>query len=143
MARSSLIAIIDTSFWFAICDSKDSYHRQAAAKNFEFEKYRILLPWPCLYELINTRFVKQQQAMMAFERLTKKPNLEFIDDSNYRYPAYEQTLQFALRDKRPISLVDTVIRLMLADVNIRVNCLVTFNPKDFADVCRKKNITIL
>jgi hypothetical protein len=48
-----------------------------------------------------------------------------------------------LAPKRPISLVDMVIRYILDDVNIRKDCLLTFNRRDFVDVCRKRQIEIL
>jgi len=41
---------------------------------------------------------------------------------------------------RPMSLVDMVMRLMLDDVNVRVDGLLTFNQKDFHDVCRKRGL---
>ncbi len=44
---------------------------------------------------------------------------------------------------RNLSLVDRVIRRALSDVNVRIDALITFNPADFADVCRKHNRQIL
>ena len=44
---------------------------------------------------------------------------------------------------RPISLVDMVMRLMLENVNVPVSGLLTFNPKDFHDVCRKRGLEML
>jgi len=38
-----------------------------------------------------------------------------------------------------LSLVDRVIRKMLSDVNIHIEALITFNPADFADVCKRTN----
>lgn len=38
-----------------------------------------------------------------------------------------------------ISLVDGVIRQMLADENLRIDYLVTFNYKDFNDVLKRKS----
>jgi len=36
-----------------------------------------------------------------------------------------------------------IIRLILDDVNIRKHGLLTFNPGDFADICRKHQIEML
>jgi hypothetical protein len=44
---------------------------------------------------------------------------------------------------RPLSLVDTVIREMLSDESLKIDYLITFNIKDFIDVCSRRNITIL
>ena len=40
-------------------------------------------------------------------------------------------------NNRPISLVDMVIRKMLDDVDLKTDAIITFNPGDFDDVCRK------
>jgi hypothetical protein len=65
-----------------------------------------------------------------------------IDDALYRDRAYEMTVSDAIRRHRRISLTDMVIRLMLEDVNVRAGYLFTFNPGDFADVCRRRGIEI-
>ena len=46
-------------------------------------------------------------------------------------------------DKRNISLVDNIIRLMLDDKDVGVKGLVTFNVGDFQDVCLKNRVEIL
>jgi len=42
-----------------------------------------------------------------------------------------------------ISLCDVLIRLLIEDVNLRIDALLTFNEKDFVDVCRKRRGEIL
>ena len=74
-------------------------------------------------------------------RISRRPNVERLDDSQYRDDAYEQTVRTARR--RPMSLVDMVMRLMLEDVNVSVNGLLTFTQKDFHDVCRKRDLEML
>ena len=44
---------------------------------------------------------------------------------------------------RNLSLVDRVIRRALSDVNVRIDALITFNPADFADVCKRHNRYLL
>ena len=81
--------------------------------------------------------------MRDFERVLKRPNIIRMDDSPYREEALLRTLQQAISARRPIALVDMLIRFMLDDVKVRVDCLLTYNVPDFADVCRKRNIQIL
>jgi predicted nucleic acid-binding protein len=88
--------MVDTGYWYAICDPRAMNHQAAATRFTEFERHGIILPWPCLYETLRT-----------------------------------------------MSLADMVMRLMLEDVNIRVNGLLTFNRKDFHDVCRKRGLEML
>jgi len=36
-----------------------------------------------------------------------------------------------------------VIRLMLADPNIKIDAMATFNQNDFADICASKQVDII
>lgn len=134
-------AVVDTGFWFALFDRRDQYHAQARTKAELLNSLNLILPWPCLYETLNTRFVKNQLTVEAFERLVKRPNVIFADDTKYREAAFNQIARPA--NKRVISLVDIVIRYILEDVNIRTDCLLTFNQRDFVDVCHARQIELL
>ena len=79
--------------------------------------------------------------MQRFSAIARRPNVEHLDDAPYREDAYAQTIGTART--RPISLVDTVIRLVLEDVRVRVDGLLTFNQKDFHDVCRRRRVEML
>ena len=133
--------MVDTGSWYAICDFRDPYHDAAATTFTAFEHLGIILPWPCLYETLRTSFVENRGAMQRFSAIARLPNVEHLDDGPYRDAAYEQTLTTART--RPLSLVDMVMRLMLEDVNVRVNGLLTFNAKDFYEVCRKRRLELL
>lgn len=136
------VAIADTGYWFALFNPKDQYHR-TATNSFEFvQTLNILIPWPTLYEAINTRFVKDSIRVGQFERLLTSPNFVRIDDSTYRDEALSQTLIWAKTQKRFISLTDMVIRFMLDDSGIRKDYMLTFNPGDFSDLCRRHRVEL-
>jgi hypothetical protein len=42
-----------------------------------------------------------------------------------------------------MSLVDITLRLMLDDVNLKIDALITFNVGDFVDVCSAKGIELI
>jgi hypothetical protein len=44
---------------------------------------------------------------------------------------------FVGSSKRPLSLVDCVVRELLSEARLQTNALATFNVPDFYDVCRK------
>lgn len=133
--------MVDTGYWYAICDATDPSHNAAVTRFEAFEGHRLILPWPCLYETLRTRFVKKPGAMQRFAAISGRRNVERLDDLPYRDAALEQTLRTARR--RPMSLVDMVMRLMLEDINVRVTGLLTFNRKDFHDVCRARGLEML
>jgi hypothetical protein len=47
------------------------------------------------------------------------------------------------RPEAHLSLVDRVIREMLEDRSLGLDVMVTFNQRDFADVCERRRIEIL
>ena len=136
-------AIIDTCFILALYDARDSYHKQAIEKADILESLNIIIPWPCLYETLNTRLVKNKKSLSMVEKFLKKPQIIFISDNEYKMHAYSKTFEYALIKERKISLTDMVIRYMLEDTNLRINALFTFNTSDFFDVCQKYQIEIV
>ncbi len=127
--------IVDTCIWFALVDPKDSYSRYAGTIEDLLQPHKILVPYPSLYEAINTRLVRNQrgQADNLFAYLNKREKVVFIADDVYRERAFE-AVQFYLRQGKTYSLVDMVIRLMMEDVNLGQIAVMTFNVEDFVGV---------
>ena len=97
----------------------------------------------CLYETFNTRFAKNKMAVRLFENFLRQPQVVLFKDEQYRNAALEATFNAITAAHRPIALVDMVLRLILEDVNVRKHGILTFNPRDFVDLCRKFSIEIL
>ena len=135
--------IIDTGFWFALFDSRDEHHRQALDVYELIKDNNIIIPFPSLYETINTAFSEQYLWMQKFQDIVNQPNITKIFDEQYREDALGISFYSSLMQKRNLSLVDVIIRLILDDPTVKTDYLVTFNVKDFNDVCRKRNIEIL
>jgi len=138
----SKAAVVDTGFLYALFDSDDPYYLDAASKIELVEALPLLMPWPCLYEAVNTRFVKNQKQVQKLDRLLKRPNVKFLSDMEYRDRAYEITMEWGQKGRRRISLVDMVIRLMLDNVNLHIGYLFTSDLRDFQDICRKRGIEL-
>ncbi len=94
-----------------------------------------------MYEVMKTRFVKRFDAVKNFEIYLENLKPIYVDDRAYREPALEEAIQRS--GKRPLSLVDLVIRKILEDAQMNISAIVTFNTKDFADICVKRRIEIL
>jgi predicted nucleic acid-binding protein len=135
--------IVDTGFWFALFSKGDQHHDKANRIIGQIERATLLIPWPSLYEVLNTRFTKDYFVVKQFETFIKKPTVKRIDDTKYREEALEDTFKFSTISKRNISLVDMVIRAILEDPGFgMIDYLVTFNEKDFIDVLKKRRIQI-
>jgi len=135
--------IVDAGYWFALFDPRDGEHRKAEAKAHYIDTLRVVFPWPTLYETLGTRFVKNKPGMNRLERSLKFPNVQFVDDMPYREDALEATFREARLGRRTISLCDMLIRLIIQDTDVRIRALLTFNAKDFVDVCTSKRVEIL
>jgi predicted nucleic acid-binding protein len=135
--------IVDTGYWFALFDPRDSEHRNAEEKAHHIDSLRVIFPWPTLYETLGTRFVKNKSGMDQFERSLRLPGAQLLDDGPYRKDALEATFREARLGRRAISLCDMLIRLIIQDTNVRIHALLTFNARDFVDVCTSKRVDIL
>lgn len=139
--------LVDTCFWYSyLCTKAQDRHPKAS------EIYRYLdnlnaifiIPYPTLYETINTKLLRDKyknEAMWFMKQLNSNPRFVRIQDDKYRDIAYQYTMSET--NQRGISLVDNVIRVMLENsVDLHIDALLTFNTKDFVDVCSKRNIML-
>lgn len=134
--------IVDSCFWYALYDMSDTYHQQAQQIYQKLTDVRLIIPFPTLYEVINTRFSKSQN-LTAFQNKILSPSCCLVSDNKYKNNALESTFDYSIQKKRPISLVDMIIRMMMEDVDLQIKGILTFNDKDFIDICRNKRIEII
>ncbi len=135
--------IIDTGFWHALFNPHDQYHDKAEELLTYLELGEVVIPYPTMYETINTDFAGRKNRAIALKEILSKSNVRYIYDDDYRDIAINMAFDSCLNKGWSLSLVDTIIRLMIDDVNIRINYLISFNVGDFADVCKKRNVEIL
>jgi hypothetical protein len=63
-----------------------------------------------------------------------------LDDLPFRKKVINQCFDELSKppaNRRNLSAVDRVIREILSDRSLRISALITFNPRDFEDVCRR------
>ena len=139
--KISKYVLTDTGFWIALYNREErERHPKSVLIMDKIQKFHILLPWPILYEVLSTRFVKNRIWVDQFRKSLKTLNITYINDTPYRDKAIIETMRLSSVGKRKLSLVDMVVRFMLQDVNLKINYLITFNEKDFFDVCKKMKI---
>ena len=132
--------VADSCFWFGLFDARDQYHAEACAIEGSLSVHSILLPWPTLYESLNTRFMRKRQERDRFRTYLKRASTVLLDDLPYRAACLDHVMeQVSTRH----SLVDHVIRSMLEDPNVSIDALITFNPADFIDVCQARRIELI
>src|SRR6266436_6047392 len=127
--------IVASGVWYAMFDTHDGNYDRVADKADLLPMLTIVIPWPSAYETLRTKFVKKTIALQRFEDFLRAPNIAFVDDASFRDAALTLCMESSLRRKRPLSMVDCLIRLMIDDLNTDIRYLATFNKRDFIDVC--------
>lgn len=135
--------IVDTGYWIALFEEKDPHHDLAEIAFNESGSYRLIIPWPTMYEFMNTRFARRPLNVLKFEKILKKPGNVLLNDRGYREAALDIFFGESNTQRRTMSLVDIVLRNMIADRELQIHSLATFNRADFHDICLRRNIAII
>ena len=147
MSKGPQIILVDSAFFFALFHPKDRLHKEAIKKQDWLDEFRIIVPWPILYETVNSQFVKSPETIHKFENIMRRRNTKLLDDSKYRKDAYEETLSLAKQGYKQgygtRSLVDSMLHAIIADVNVRISAMLTFDHRDFGSICALRDIEII
>jgi predicted nucleic acid-binding protein len=142
MAKANIL--VDSCFWIALYTPEETErHERALDLIDDLENNEILLPWPTLYEFVNTRLARRKDYLFAFEQFLLKPNVRKISDEIYKSPALENIFELNISRMSSISLIDEVLRQMILDANLKIDYLVTFNRSDFEYPCQLAKVLIL
>lgn len=139
---------LDACFLIGLYDERDEHHKRSKelfADMFDSNARNVaVVVWPVLYESVSTQLVRHRRRTSDMERdwrrLVSTKRLVFIDDAPYRDDALElclKELDKPAASYRALSLTDRVLRSVLADINARVDGVLSFNRDDFVDICRK------
>ena len=120
--------LIDTGFWIALYNpAKDPLLSIDAERIKEdIEQENIIIPFPTLYEFVNSRF-SRKESVIEFEKLLARPNIELVDDTLYKQEAISRFFERHRYSYSDLSLVDEIIKLILHDSYKRIDYIVTFD----------------
>lgn len=135
--------MIDSCYWFGLFDVKDQYKDYSNEVKDIIKGHKLIIPYPSLYEVLNSKFIRNKLALNSIERLIKSGDIILLEDEIYREKALENVYSIYRTRLPQISLVDSIIREILSDKEIKIDALVTYNEKDFKDICDVRRITIL
>jgi len=143
---------VDASFLIAVYDPADGKHEAAFelfGLLFDESRASLVAPWPILYETVSTRLVRRRDSIEELSRhlrlLDREGRLSFLDDSAYRERELRAVFEELERGPhyRHLSLVDRVVRRVLADDSLAIHGVVTYNSRDFVDVCHARGCEII
>ena len=86
MIRNNTL-LVDSGFFFALFNPRDQYHADACEKQDWLEELSVVVPWPILYETVNTRFIRRPATIVQFESILLAHDTVLLDDSPYRLEA--------------------------------------------------------
>jgi hypothetical protein len=144
--------LLDSSFLFALYEDEGERSRQARhsfANAFSRSGSVLIVAWPILYETFNTRFSSDLLQIHRLESewssLKERKQLQFLDDTPFRRRSLEEwwARDLKLSGWRGLSLVDRVLRAVLESRSPRVHALLSFDHRDFSDVCGKLKVKIV
>lgn len=139
--------IIDSCFWFSFLQNRSADHHEEAVRIYDYLTeigVDLIIPYPSLYETLNTRLLKEGHRELSrwlASQLVSNEHYIKIPDNEYRDIAFNNTV--SPFNDRGISFVDNIIRAMLIDKSTQIKALVTFNRRDFEDICYERDIEIL
>jgi predicted nucleic acid-binding protein len=124
----NLKVIVDTGFWIALYDPTKQPENYLEAERIanEIEDENIIIPFPTLYEFVNSR-LSRRESKLQFEKLLGRPNITKLSDSKYKSKALENFFLKSNLEYSDISLVDEVIKLIIADNSIRIDYIASFD----------------
>ena len=139
--------IIDSGFWFSFLQNRNADHHEEAVRIYEFLTgvgVNFIIPYPSLYETLNTRLLKEGHRELSrwlSNQLVSNECYIKIPDNDYRDIAFDNTV--SPYNDRGISFVDSIIRAILVDNSAHIKALVTFNRRDFDDICYERGIEVI
>jgi len=127
--------IIDTCFWIALYSPEKEPEQSVEAEIISelIETSTIYIPYPTLYEFLNSKF-SRKGLVFNFEKLLSRPNFIKVYDEKYREKSMSDFFEKAIKYKNDVSLVDEIIKGMIEDKKLKIDYLVSFDEglKNFA-----------
>jgi predicted nucleic acid-binding protein len=132
--------IIDTCYWIALFNPEREPQHQEIVELIEeqIDKHTILIPYPTLYEFLDTKFSRKDR-LKHFYNLLSKPNFIKIDDSKYKEKALDNFFIKSTKKTEDVSFVDEIIKEMIDDENLKTDFIITFD-KALENYAYSKNV---
>ena len=123
-----LKVLVDTCYWISLFDPTDDPKLTVEAEQIseDIEDEEIIIPFPTLYEFVNSR-LSRREAKIEFERLLLRPNVTRLSDTKYKEKALDNFFIKSRYSHSDISLVDEVLKLIIEDKQLKIDYIVSFD----------------
>ncbi len=80
--------LVDSCFWIALYTPEETERQQRVLEIIDdLENNIVVIPWPTLYEFVNTKLARRKENLFAFENFLLKPNVFKVSDEIYKEKA--------------------------------------------------------
>jgi len=136
------VVLTDSCYWLGLLDPADQHHYRSLSIANLLKNHTLIFPWPCLYETVSTHLARSRNRTLLLEQFINEPGVTFLHDELYKTNALFQVFEYSRVMGYTFSLTDSVLREIIKDANVKIDYLVTFNHRDFHDVCAQRQIEI-
>ena len=121
--------IVDTGYWIELFNPGLNPQNQEIIELISdvIHEYQVLIPYPTLYELLNSKFSRNHLTNNFKDELSKARYIK-IDDTEYKVRALNNFLEKnQYVHSEDVSFVDEIIKEMIDDVNLKTDFIITFD----------------
>lgn len=135
--------LCDSGFWISLYfPHKDPRATEEATVLAELiEGSIICIPWPTMYEFLNSKLSKTG-GMLEFEKVVTNIKNKLISDSNYKKNALINLMKANKYTPNEVSLVDEVLKLIIDDTTYRFDYFISVD-EDLKNYARSRGISVL
>jgi hypothetical protein len=145
--------LVDSGFILALYKNEGEQTkrvRQTFNRIISASENVLILPWPIMYERLNSQFAENKDWIKRFNvdwsNLQRARKFEYADDAPFREACRKELLGLSPERSgrfRGLSLVDRILMDLIDDRSRKIEALLTLDLADFSGFCSKKQIEIL
>jgi len=138
--------LLDTGYWIALFNPEKEKEKQEivefVSQLIDENNYSIIIPFPTLYEFLNSRLSSRKNEKINLEAELSKEKYKKVYDEKYRKKALENFFKQFSFVKYDISLVDEIIKEMIEDTTLKTDIIVTFD-NGLKNYARSMNVEVI
>lgn len=120
--------IVDTCFWIALYNPEKHADKNETVDIISelIENHEIVIPFPSLYEFLNSKFSRKNDAL-HFQKLISRTNYIKLDDKAFKEKALDNFFEKAINEYNDVSLVDEIIKEIIDSSEFKIDYLISFD----------------
>lgn len=120
--------LVDTCFWIALYNPEKHADKIESVEIISelIEGHEIVIPFPSLYEFLNSKFSRKNDAL-HFQKSISRTNYVKLDDKEFKEKALDNFFEKAINEYNDVSLVDEIIKEIIDSREFKIDFLISFD----------------